>query len=106
MSGVQRKSHTSTEAAWVRYSLIGVALVFMALFLLLPLAAVFAEALRKGWGAYWEALKEPDRGDCVARMINGGNRAINMIELDPSQISRTDSKLCLLDRNGPLRISG
>jgi sulfate transport system permease protein len=32
----------------------------MVLFLVLPLAAVFAEALRKGWGAYWEALQEPD----------------------------------------------
>jgi sulfate transport system permease protein len=30
------------------------------LFLVLPLAAVFTEALRKGLGAYLEALKEPD----------------------------------------------
>ena len=32
-------------------TLIAVALVFLALFLVLPLAAVFAEALRKGVGA-------------------------------------------------------
>jgi sulfate transport system permease protein len=32
----------------------------MFLFLVLPLAAVFTEALRKGADAYWEALKEPD----------------------------------------------
>jgi sulfate transport system permease protein len=44
----------------VRYTLIGAALTFMALFLVLPLAAVFAEALRKGFGAYVEALQEPD----------------------------------------------
>ena len=50
----------TTEAAWVRYTLIGVALTFMALFLVLPLAAVFAEALRKGFGAYFDALQEPD----------------------------------------------
>jgi sulfate transport system permease protein len=31
----------TTEAAWVRYTLIGIALLFMALFLVLPLAAVF-----------------------------------------------------------------
>ncbi|MBX3610745.1 MAG: sulfate ABC transporter permease subunit CysW [Hydrogenophaga sp.] len=49
-----------TEAPWVRRTLIATALLFMALFLVLPLAAVFAEALRKGWEAYWEALKEPD----------------------------------------------
>ncbi len=51
---------STTEPAWVRRSLIGVALVFIALFLVLPLAAVFAEALRKGVDVYWESLKEPD----------------------------------------------
>jgi sulfate transport system permease protein len=60
-----RKSHTSTESAWVRRSLIGVALVFMFLFLVLPLAAVFAEAFRKGGAAYWEALKEPDAWSAI-----------------------------------------
>jgi len=50
----------TTEPAWVRHTLIALALAFMALFLVLPLAAVFTEALRKGWDAYWEALKEPD----------------------------------------------
>ncbi len=50
----------TTEPAWVRITLIAVALAFMFLFLVLPLAAVFTEALRKGWAAYWEALKEPD----------------------------------------------
>ncbi|NBO88377.1 MAG: sulfate ABC transporter permease subunit CysW [Betaproteobacteria bacterium] len=50
----------TTEPAWVRYTLIAVALLFMLLFLVLPLAAVFAEALRKGAAAYLEALKEPD----------------------------------------------
>ena len=50
----------TTEPAWVRWSLIGVALGFIFLFLLLPLAAVFVEALRKGVDAYLDALKEPD----------------------------------------------
>ena len=54
-----RKSPTG-EAAWVRWTLIAVALGFIFLFLILPLAAVFTEALRKGFGAYLEALKEPD----------------------------------------------
>ena len=57
---VRRKSAGTTEATWVRYTLIGTALLFMALFLVLPLAAVFAEALRKGFDAYWVALQEPD----------------------------------------------
>ena len=53
-------THSTTEPAWVRRLLLGLALGFMFLFLVLPLAAVFTEALRKGWGAYLEALKEPD----------------------------------------------
>ncbi|TSE35030.1 Sulfate transport system permease protein CysW [Tepidimonas fonticaldi] len=50
----------TTEAPWVRWTLTVLALGFMALFLVLPLLAVFAEALRKGWDAYWSALQEPD----------------------------------------------
>jgi len=60
-----RKRVTTTEAPWVRWTLTGVALAFIALFLVLPLAAVAAEALRKGWGAYLEALKEPDAWSAI-----------------------------------------
>ena len=55
----------TTEPAWVRYTLIGTALAFVFLFLLLPLAAVFTEALRKGFDAYLEALKEPDAWSAI-----------------------------------------
>jgi sulfate transport system permease protein len=55
----------TTEARWIRYSLIGTALVFMFLFLVLPLAAVFTEALRKGLDTYLEALKEPDAWSAI-----------------------------------------
>ena len=61
----RRAKAGTTEAAWVRYTLIGVALVFLFLFLLLPLAAVFTEALRKGFGAYFEALVEPDAWSAI-----------------------------------------
>jgi sulfate transport system permease protein len=57
---IRRAQAGTTEPAWVRYSLIGLALGFIFLFLVLPLAAVFTEALRKGWNAYWDALREPD----------------------------------------------
>ncbi len=50
----------TSEAKWVRYSLITVTLVFLSLFLFMPLAAVFTEALRKGFDAYFTALIEPD----------------------------------------------
>lgn len=48
------------EPAWVRRLLIGTALAFLLLFLFMPLAAVFTEALRKGWDAYVAAIVEPD----------------------------------------------
>ena len=61
-----RPTHAGTsEPAWVRRGLIGLALVFVFLFLLLPLAAVFTEALRKGWDAYWTALQEPDAWSAI-----------------------------------------
>ena len=60
MSTLSVKRVTTTEAPWVRRVLIGIALVFMFLFLVLPLAAVFAEALRKGGQAYLDGLREPD----------------------------------------------
>ena len=49
----------------MRWSLTGVALVFLLLFLVLPLAAVFGEALRKGSAAYFEALREPDAWSAI-----------------------------------------
>jgi sulfate transport system permease protein len=50
----------TTEPRWVRWSLIAVALVFMTLFLFVPLATVFYEALKKGWDVYAAAITEPD----------------------------------------------
>jgi sulfate transport system permease protein len=55
----------TTEPAWVRWTLLSVALGFMFLFLVLPLAAVFTEAMRKGLDAYLEAFKEPDAWSAI-----------------------------------------
>lgn len=48
------------EAPLARWLLISAALAFLALFLVLPLFAVFAEALRTGIGAYVRAVTEPE----------------------------------------------
>ncbi|MFN7694133.1 MAG: sulfate ABC transporter permease subunit CysW [Burkholderiales bacterium] len=48
------------EQPWVRWTILGLSLSFFVLFLILPLAAVFTEALRKGWSVYVAALLEPD----------------------------------------------
>jgi len=62
---LSKKRVSTTEAPWVRYTLTAIALAFLLLFLVLPLAAVFTEALRKGFGAYLEGLKEPDAWDAI-----------------------------------------
>jgi len=49
-----------TDPLWVRLLLTGVALLFLACFLVVPLAAVFAQAFENGWRAYLEALATPD----------------------------------------------
>lgn len=55
-----RQRRSLGDPRWVRWSLIGLALLFVGLFLVVPLAAVFTEALRKGVGAYFAAFKDPD----------------------------------------------
>ncbi len=64
-AGSGRVRAGTTESPAVRWTLIALALVFMFFFLVLPLAAVATEALRKGWGAYVEALKEPDAWSAI-----------------------------------------
>jgi sulfate/thiosulfate transport system permease protein len=52
--------HATSESVLVRYILIGITLLFLSLFLFIPLAAVFTEALRKGVQTYFAAIVEPD----------------------------------------------
>jgi sulfate/thiosulfate transport system permease protein len=58
-------SAATMESAWVRAALIGIALTFLTLFLFVPLAAVFAEALKKGWDTYLQAIVEPDAWSAI-----------------------------------------
>ena len=48
------------EPVLLRWALIALALGFLSLFVVLPLAVVFAQALDKGWTTYWAAVREPD----------------------------------------------
>ena len=62
------RTHTDVAAAhahlsepWVaRWALTIVALLFLAVFLVLPLAAIFVQAFASGVRAYWEAIIEPE----------------------------------------------
>jgi len=56
----RRVSDATHEPAWVRRLLIAIALAFLAVFLFVPLLAVFVEALKKGVDVYLAALVEPD----------------------------------------------
>jgi sulfate transport system permease protein len=51
---------STTESRALQVVLIGVALVFLAFFLLLPLIAVFGEALKAGIGPFLDAVTAPD----------------------------------------------
>jgi len=50
----------ATEGTLARWALIAIAVAFLALVLFLPLVAVLAEALRRGWQVALSAIQEPD----------------------------------------------
>lgn len=55
-----RINQAVSEPFWVQLTLISVALIFLALFLIVPLVAVFKEAFSKGADVYFASLTEPD----------------------------------------------
>ncbi|MGZ5823746.1 MAG: sulfate ABC transporter permease subunit CysW [Hyphomicrobium sp.] len=54
------ESAAAHEPVLVKWIIIAVSLTFFVSFLVLPLLAVFSEALRKGWAAYVAAITQPD----------------------------------------------
>ncbi|MFM2053014.1 MAG: sulfate transporter permease subunit CysW [Pseudomonadota bacterium] len=70
MSGPQMSSsaearNATAEPPWVRRTLIAVALLFLTLFLFVPLATVFFEALKKGWDVYLAAIIDDDAWSAI-----------------------------------------
>lgn len=57
---MNHKPRKIVEPRWMRYTLIGLVLVFLAVMLLIPLISIFIEALRQGVDLYIAALAEPD----------------------------------------------
>ena len=57
---IPERATGTSEPAWVRRLLIGVALAFLTLFLFAPLAFVFAQAFAKGIGVYLAAIVDDD----------------------------------------------
>ena len=56
--GVSQRS--TQESPFVKWTLIGIAGLFSAVFLFLPLANVFVQAFSRGWMAYWNSIVDPD----------------------------------------------
>ncbi len=56
----RRKAHSRAEPLWVRALLIGLALFFVLVLLVLPLVTVFCEALRAGISRYGASVTDPD----------------------------------------------
>ena len=56
----RKATDATTEPLWMQMTLIGVALIFLALFLVVPLIAVFTEAFSRGADVYWASITEPD----------------------------------------------
>ncbi len=66
MAAANSKSRRGIEEpAFIRRILIGIAVGFVGVFLLLPLANVFAQAFAKGWAAYLQSLQQPDTRSAV-----------------------------------------
>jgi len=53
-------NRATSESPWIRWTLTAIAVLFLGLFLFVPLASVFVEAFRKGWQVYLAAITEPD----------------------------------------------
>jgi sulfate transport system permease protein len=53
------RRRSTNEPPFVRWLLIGVALTFIALFLVIPLISVFAQAFAKGFGFYFQSIRDP-----------------------------------------------
>jgi sulfate transport system permease protein len=64
LSLASAKRSTSSQKL-VRIALIGTALLFVGLLLVLPLVAVFTQALQKGVGAYFSAIADPETRSAI-----------------------------------------
>ncbi len=56
---------SARESAAVKWLLIALACGFCAIFLLLPLLNVFAQAFSYGWAPYWKAVTDKDTGSAI-----------------------------------------
>src|SRR6266403_550758 len=54
------RDNVPTEPGLIRCVIVAIALLFLTVFVVLPLVVVFAQAFSKGVGAYFSALSDPE----------------------------------------------
>lgn len=54
-----------SEPRWLRYTLTAVALAFLLIMLVVPLTAVFYEALKGGWDLYVQSITDPEAWSAI-----------------------------------------
>src|SRR6266851_3595360 len=60
ISSISARDDLRTEPRFVRSIIITIAVIFLTIFVVLPLVVVFAQAFSKGVGAYFSALSDPE----------------------------------------------
>src|SRR5260370_9558031 len=74
-----------TEPGLIRLVIVAMAVIFLAVFVVLPLDVVFAQAFSKGVGAYFSALSDPEALSairltlCVAAISVGLNLVFGLV---------------------------
>ncbi|PJO77986.1 sulfate ABC transporter permease subunit CysW [Neisseria brasiliensis] len=54
-----------TEPRWLRFTLTAIALLFLLVMLVVPLVAVFYEALKGGWDLYVQSITDPEAWSAI-----------------------------------------
>lgn len=54
------RNKTPKASPWLSYSLIGIAIAYICIFILLPLLCIFAEAFKEGYRVYFASFLDPD----------------------------------------------
>lgn len=81
MSAASRRRILRTEAPWVRWFLISLAVALTVFFIVLPLAAVFIQAFDKGWAVWQAAVTEENARKAIllSLMVTGIAVPLNVV---------------------------
>jgi sulfate transport system permease protein len=70
------RGDSTRDSGLVKYSILGISLVFFIIFLLLPLILVFSQALHKGYEYYLRSISEPDTWSAIKLTLIAASIAV------------------------------